>query len=318
MKVLGLCCGRKMGNSEILVKEALMGTEELGMEVEIVRLLDLKIKPCKGCLTCHQSLREGGSGECVIKDDDLHFLDERIMECDGLILGVPVYSLTPPGYLKVINDRMGPSHDVGFRMEANKIRIATGRTTGKGPDERSFKPRTGAFIAVGGSKWVSMVFPLMHIFAFPLQITIVDQFLLSDTGKPAAVVLNNEALKRARKLGRNVAEAMIKPNKEAKFRGDESGTCPICHSNLLLLGKKTYPVECPVCGIKGTLKIDGDEITVTFSEEEQKRSRLTLTGKLEHWNELERNAAAFMQKSDIDEIPKRLEKYKSYKSYSLP
>ena len=30
MKVLGLTCGRKMSNTEILVKEALMGAEEMG------------------------------------------------------------------------------------------------------------------------------------------------------------------------------------------------------------------------------------------------------------------------------------------------
>lgn len=37
MKILGISCG-KMSNTEILVKEALMGAEELGAEVEFVRL----------------------------------------------------------------------------------------------------------------------------------------------------------------------------------------------------------------------------------------------------------------------------------------
>ena len=46
MKVLGLTCGRRLSNTEILVKEALMGAEEMGVEVEIVRLMDLSIKPC--------------------------------------------------------------------------------------------------------------------------------------------------------------------------------------------------------------------------------------------------------------------------------
>ena len=41
MKVLELTCGRKLSNTEILVKEALMGAEEMGAELEIVRLLDL-------------------------------------------------------------------------------------------------------------------------------------------------------------------------------------------------------------------------------------------------------------------------------------
>jgi hypothetical protein len=52
MKVLGLTCGRKLSNTEIVVKEALMGAEEMGAEVEIVRLMDLHIKPCTGCNAC--------------------------------------------------------------------------------------------------------------------------------------------------------------------------------------------------------------------------------------------------------------------------
>lgn len=60
MKVLGLTCGRKLSNTEILVKEALMGAEETGAEVELVRLLDLNIKPCTGCNSCVIDLFERG------------------------------------------------------------------------------------------------------------------------------------------------------------------------------------------------------------------------------------------------------------------
>jgi len=49
MKVLGSTCGRKMSNTEILVREALMRAEEMGAEVETVRLMDLNIKPCTWC-----------------------------------------------------------------------------------------------------------------------------------------------------------------------------------------------------------------------------------------------------------------------------
>ena len=54
MKVLGLTCGRKLSNTGILVKEALMGAQEMGAEVEIVRLMDLDIKPCTGCRLCRK------------------------------------------------------------------------------------------------------------------------------------------------------------------------------------------------------------------------------------------------------------------------
>lgn len=41
MKILGLSCGRRLSNTEILAKEALMGAEEAGAEVELVHLHDL-------------------------------------------------------------------------------------------------------------------------------------------------------------------------------------------------------------------------------------------------------------------------------------
>ena len=50
----------------------------------------------------------------------------------------------------------------------------------------------------------------------------------------------------------------------------------------------TDTVCCPVCGIYGTLKMDGHKVTVEFSEEEKNRSRLKLNGVLEHQEELGR------------------------------
>ena len=46
MKVLGIVTShRRLGNTEILTKEALMGAEEHGAEVEILRLTDYHILP---------------------------------------------------------------------------------------------------------------------------------------------------------------------------------------------------------------------------------------------------------------------------------
>jgi len=133
------------------------------------------------------------------------------------------------------------------------------------------------------------------------------------------LVLNEEVLERARKLGRNVAEAMKKPIEEVKWMGDEPGTCPVCHSNLLTVGKKN-PVECPVCGIRGELKIKDGEIIVTFSEEEKEHSRLNIQGLKDHWDELTAaygtSMATLMQKSD--EVEKRRKKYIGYREIKKP
>ena len=311
MRLLGLCCGRKMGNSEVLVKEALMGAEELGVDVEIVRLLDLKIKPCTGCTSCIRSLLKGEPGKCVIKGDDMDFLDERFLECDGMIIGAPVFIWTPPGYLKVLADRMGPSHDVFFLREVKKTKGS------KNIDPRSFKRRVGAFITVGGSNpsYVSMGLPLMNWLTFPQQIIVVDQLQVTDAAEPGEVLLNEEAMRKARKLGRNVAEAMGKPITEVNFVGDEPGTCPVCHSNLLMVRKK-LPVECSICGTRGTLRVDGDEITVIFNEEELKNSRWSPEERVKHLSDIREHAEVYGQRRD--EIQEKLEKYRLYKSYSLP
>ena len=311
MKLLGLSCGRKMQNTEVLVKEAMRAAAESGVNVGMIRLLDLDIKPCTGCTKCVQSLMQGGPGKCVIKDD-LHLVDEQLMECDGLILGSPVFVLTPHGLLKVMSDRFGPSHDYAFRMAAKEIRDARG--SGKGPDERSFKTRVGGFIIVGGAitpHWLSLGLPLMNLFTFPSHIHVVDQMQVLGVSRWGHVVLNDEAMAKARTLGRHVAGAMGRPESELTWMGDEPGTCPVCHSSLLTVPKKN-PVECAICGIKGEITVEGDEITVTFSEEEQKKARLTIAGKLKHYHEIRNNFRIAMARKDLDQIPGRLNKYEYY------
>ena len=312
MKLLGLSCGRKMQNTEILVKEAMMVAEELGVDIGMIRLLDLDIKPCTGCVSCVRSLMQGGPGKCVIKDD-LHLVEEELMESDGLILGSPVFVLTPHGLLKVMSDRFGPSHDYAFRMEAQKIREAKGK--GNGPDKRFRKDRVSGFISVGGAvtpHWLSLGLPLMNLFTFPSHIQVVDQMQVLGVSRWGHVVLNDEAMARARKLGHNVAQAMGKSEKEVRWMGDEPGTCPVCHSNLLTVPKKN-PVECAICGIRGEIKVEGDDISVTFSEEEQKRARLTVAGKLEHYVEIRDNFKIAAARKDLDQIPARLKKYEGYR-----
>lgn len=316
MKILGLTCGRKMGNTEILIKEALMGAEEAGAQVELVRLMDLHIKPCTGCNACVIDLFEkGGSGQCVIKDDDLQFIDEKILDCDGMIVGSPTYEKSPSGYLKTLNDRMGPSHDMAFRIIAKKIREERGITDGKGPDERWFKPRVASIFAIGGSDWVELALPLLQLFVMPMQIKLVDQQLFNWTALPGIVLLKDEMLQRARNSGRHVAESLKKPIEEAEYIG-EPGMCPVCHSKLLEINGVNSPVGCAVCGIKGTLKIDGDKVTFEVSEEAKLVSHMLLSGKFSHAEDLKN--ISLKPLPNMHEIPARREKYRSYLTYSKP
>ncbi|MBD7913189.1 MULTISPECIES: flavodoxin family protein [Clostridium] len=326
MKVLGITCGRKMGNSEILVKEALMGAEEKGAEVELIRLNDLNIKNCTGCNACVVSLLEkSSSGECVIKDDDFKFIEEKIMECDGLILSSPIYEKGPTGLLKILADRMGPSHDVAFRFISKRNRDEKGITKGNSVDERSFKTRVASLIAVGGSEWDTLALPLMHLSVLSTHMDVVDKILINWTGLPGSVVFNEEAIAKARKSGAHVAKCLleqtdriISDNKEIPEYIGEIGLCPLCHSKLIEVRNddKNYPVVCAVCGVKGTLNVVDNKVKFEISEEDKVHSHIRLSGKFEHGDEL--NNVALKPNPKVNELPKRLKKYRKYLVYSKP
>ncbi len=313
MKLLGLTCGRKHHSNEILLKEALMAAREAtGVDVSMIRLLDLDLKPCTGCIACVMGLVNGGSGECVIKDD-WHFLNEHLMECDGLILAAPVFVLGAHGIVKLLADRLGPARDVAFRLKAKKVREEQGITKGKGPDARSWKERAIGHISVGGAitpNWVSLGLPMQHLLSFPWGGKTVDQMQVMGAGRFMNVVLEPKFIERAKELGRNVAASMGKPRAEMIWKGPETGTCPVCNCNLLTVTTKN-PVECPICGIEGTLSVDGDTIKVVFSQAEIDMARGTFAAAQEHVEEIVGNLGVFMQRPDKEEIPKRVEKYKS-------
>jgi multimeric flavodoxin WrbA len=109
-KIVGLSCGRINGNSEILLKEALMGAEEVGFGSEIIRAMELRIRPCTGCEACSMAMARGKEARCAIKDDDVEWVLEKILvEDSGLIVSVPLYHLRANSYFEIIHERMLPT-----------------------------------------------------------------------------------------------------------------------------------------------------------------------------------------------------------------
>ena len=76
MKVLGIVAGRHNGNSEILVKEALLACQEAGAECKLINLFDYHIEHCTGCESCTMQMGEVEMGKrdkymgCVLKNKD--------------------------------------------------------------------------------------------------------------------------------------------------------------------------------------------------------------------------------------------------------
>lgn len=79
------------------------GLEEVSeCDVEIINVQTLKFKPCTGCLSCWGRTE----GECVIKNDDISVVKEKILEADIIIESFPLFFFGMPGILKLFTDRL--------------------------------------------------------------------------------------------------------------------------------------------------------------------------------------------------------------------
>lgn len=73
-----------------------------GYEAETLHIADLRITPCTGCLSCWGRTE----GECVIKNDDIPAVKEKLLSADILILSFPLYFFGIPGQMKLMADRL--------------------------------------------------------------------------------------------------------------------------------------------------------------------------------------------------------------------
>ena len=89
------------GNTDLLVSEALKGARWVGATARRVRLFDLDMKPCLGCLAC-------GDGRCHSHDDDIPELLRAMHESHALLFATPVYFWNVSGLMKTLWDRMLP------------------------------------------------------------------------------------------------------------------------------------------------------------------------------------------------------------------
>jgi len=93
VKILGISATViKGGNMDTVVKEALKGAEDIGealgggVETEFVNLADKEIASCKHCQWCIEN-----RSPCNI-EDDFQMIYDKVIECDGFILGAPAWT----------------------------------------------------------------------------------------------------------------------------------------------------------------------------------------------------------------------------------
>ena len=218
-KLLGILASpRKLGNSEIVVKEISRLLPE-PHELSLLRLSDFDIKPCLGCYQC--LFRPEG---CVLKDD-FAIVAEALAAADAWILAVPTYVLGANASLKRLLDR-----GLGFYHR--------GRELWK-------KPAVG--IAIAGMEGKEGHTKLEVDSALRLLMAEVKASVILYGALPGEVLIPQE---NRGTLARLAAALFGEPIPEAGPR------CPMCGGDTFrFMDERT--VRCMVCSNAGTFSFSG-------------------------------------------------------------
>lgn len=305
-KLTAFTAGRKFGNTEIYVKEALLAASKMGIECELIRLNDCNLIPCKDCTRgpCYVK----GPGACILKDDG-EWLAEKFLDSDGYILGAPVWSLSPAGIVTVFRDRVfGPKMDMAAWEMNGTPDWVKGRK----------KQRPGGLISVGGAlseHWTSLGLATLYTTTFSAQTNIVDNLNIYQVADMGEALMRKDYMTKAKYLGQNVGHAILNPQIDwmKKFIGEDTGeACPGCHTSLVIAKPGREYVECAVCGRKGYVSLNDGKLAYTWPDDPQ--DRLTVMGKYDHMREIARHTEERYD-PHVDEIQEDMKKYRELEDF---
>lgn len=258
--ILGMVCSpRKLGNSEILVKEVSNWIEE-PHQLNILCLPDFDIRQCTGCYKCLFKQER-----CKL-EDDLYTVLEAIANADALILAVPTYFLGPNSVLKRLLDRGLSFYGIGDRLWN--------------------KPAVG--IAVAGL-YSKEGYTLLGIENF-LKCILADikKTKVVYGALPGEVFLNREK----QEIARDLAQAIFTPGDEYK----ENQFCPVCGGSTFRFNGNNR-IQCMLCSNQGEMEFRGNQMQIRIEpgEHELFSSR---EAALEHKEWLRNKVTEFAAKKD--------------------
>ncbi|MDR3075584.1 MAG: flavodoxin family protein [Candidatus Methanoplasma sp.] len=117
MKVIALNGSpRLVGNTSNILNEISDEMEKEGIETEQIQLYSSEFTPCNDCRSCE--IR--GDGRCILEDDSLNDIIDRMRKADGLILASPCYYGAYSSQMKIFLERAGmvlEKGDMGLRRK---------------------------------------------------------------------------------------------------------------------------------------------------------------------------------------------------------
>jgi multimeric flavodoxin WrbA len=121
MNVLALNGSPRQGsNTEIIIRKAFEPLEAAGIETELVKIGGKMIHGCTACGKC----REMQNQTCVITNDPVNEIIQKMVHADGIILGSPTYFADVSTEMKAVIDRAGYVALMNGRLLKHKVGAA--------------------------------------------------------------------------------------------------------------------------------------------------------------------------------------------------
>ena len=221
---------RPWGNGEVLAREAFLGAQEAGADsLTLLRLTDLRLEPCTGCLVCAI-----GGKPCPV-DDDLLFLLEQVADADAVIVAAPTYFLGPSAQVKRILDR--------------QLIWTSQKDWAEGPPKQAIAMTTASL-----PSWRGTAAAFNNALAMGLGCQLLGSMIAYAPG-PGEVLLQKDALAQAHDLGRRLMTGDAVAPRE--------GACPACGADFFRI--EGLQIVCPICGQTGQIQIADGSCAVTFA-----------------------------------------------------
>ncbi len=188
MKVVGINGSHREGNTKILVEKALEVCAKAGFETAFVSLHNIGVKYCVDCDHCRRHDR------CVITDDGVNGILDKLVEADAIVVGSPTYFGSVSGKLKALFDRTLP-------LRRNNMKLSG---------------KIGGALAVGGSRNGGQEYVVQAIHSWML---IHEMSVVGDKGtahfggigvgrKPGDVLEDDVGVETAVNLGKRIVDAL--------------------------------------------------------------------------------------------------------------
>ena len=120
---------RKEGNTAFALETVGEELRKQGIEFEVVQIGNLPIRGCIACGGCSRNKDE----RCVMTDDGVNDVVQKMKQADGILLGAPVYYSGIPGTMKSFLDRafyISSANGGLFRHKAGAAVTAVRRSGG--------------------------------------------------------------------------------------------------------------------------------------------------------------------------------------------